>query len=114
MIFISFAEFVPAADAGLEYQARSSGIFTLASFGWLIWFGLVLLSPLLAKWLQGHLGDWTTGWIAAAGGVSTVAAAVRHFPMVRIGRVTPPNSRCPMEEGSASRWARQWRFPAPP
>lgn len=70
MIFISFAEFVPAADAGLEYQARSSGIFTLASFGWLIWFGLVLLSPLLAKWLQGHLGDWTTGWIAAAGGVS--------------------------------------------
>ncbi|WP_291689285.1 patatin-like phospholipase family protein [Bradyrhizobium sp.] len=66
VIFISFAEFAPGTDAGLEFQARSSGIFTLAYIGWLIWFGLVLLSPLAATWIGGHL----SGWLAAAGGVA--------------------------------------------
>jgi hypothetical protein len=66
VIFISSAEFIPGADAGLEYQARSSGIFTLAHVGWLIWFGLVLLSPLAADGIEGRL----RARLAAAGSVS--------------------------------------------
>jgi hypothetical protein len=66
VIFISSAEFIPGADAGLECQARSSGIFTLAHVGWLIWFGLVLLSPLAADGIEGRL----SAWLAAAGSVS--------------------------------------------
>jgi hypothetical protein len=66
VIFISSAEFIPGPDAGLEYQARSGGIFTLAHIGWLIWFGLVLLSPLAARGIEGRL----SAWLVAAGGVS--------------------------------------------
>jgi hypothetical protein len=67
VMFVAFAEFIPGADAGLEYQGRSGGIFTLAQLGWLIWFGLVLGAPLFVDWV-------THGWVApsllAAGGLS--------------------------------------------
>jgi hypothetical protein len=68
VIFISFAEFIPGVDAGLEYQARSSGIFTLASLGWLMWFGLILWSPPAAAWIHGHFGGWIAACVAAGGG----------------------------------------------
>jgi hypothetical protein len=70
VVFISFAEFIPGADAGLEYQARSSGLFTLAHLGWLIWFGLVLWAPPAEAWIQMHFSGWITASLAAAGGIS--------------------------------------------
>jgi hypothetical protein len=70
VIFISFAEFIPGADAGLEYQARSSGIFTLAWVGWLIWFGLVMWSPPVATWIHGHLGGWISPLVGTGGGLA--------------------------------------------
>jgi hypothetical protein len=70
VIYISFAEFLSEVDAGLEYQARSSGIFTLAYLGWLIWFGLVLGSPPAARWIGAHLGGWVAPSLATAGGLS--------------------------------------------
>jgi hypothetical protein len=63
VIFIAFAEFIPGADAGLEYQARSGGIFTLAQLGWLLWFGLVLWAPRV------DITGWTSA-IVATGGIS--------------------------------------------
>jgi len=84
VIFIAFAKFIPVrvsqqrsndrhritiaagADAGLEYQARSGGIFMLAQLGWLIWFGLVLGAPMVAHWIV----HFTGAWLAAAGGIS--------------------------------------------
>jgi hypothetical protein len=70
VIFISFAERAPTgADAGLEYQARSGGIFTLALLGWLIWFGIVLWAPLAVS-LVPAAEHWITALIAGVGGVS--------------------------------------------
>jgi hypothetical protein len=76
VIFISFAEFIPGADAGLEYQARSSGIFTLAHVGWLIWFGLVLGAPLAAAWADDTVHGWVTASLGAAGGLSGAFAVI--------------------------------------
>jgi hypothetical protein len=71
VIFIAFAESIPGPDAGLEYQARSGGIFTLAQLGWLIWFGLVLGAPHVAR-----LIPWTSMSLAAAGGISGAFSVV--------------------------------------
>jgi uncharacterized membrane protein len=76
VIFISFAEFAPGADAGLEYQARSSGIFTLAQLGWFIWFGPVLWTPPAEAWIRGHFNGWVTASLAAAGGLSGVFSVI--------------------------------------
>ena len=70
VVFIAFAEFIPGADAGLEYQARSGGIFMLAQLGWLIWFGLVLVAPPVVNWLELALHGWVATSLIAAGGLS--------------------------------------------
>jgi hypothetical protein len=70
VVFIAFADLVPGIDAGLEYQARSGGILTLAQLGWLIWFGLVLWAPPVENWLQQSFHGWATASLAAAGGIS--------------------------------------------
>lgn len=67
VIYISFAEFLSEVDVGLEFQARSSGIFTLAYIGWLLWFGLVLGAPAAAKWIESSA--FVTS-LAAGGGLS--------------------------------------------
>lgn len=67
VIYISFAEFLAEVDVGLEFQARSSGIFTLAYIGWLLWFGLVLGAPAAAKWIESSA--FVTS-LAAGGGFS--------------------------------------------
>jgi hypothetical protein len=76
VIYISFAEFLSEVDAGLEFQARSSGIFTLAYLGWLLWFGLVLGSPPAARWIESHLGGWVTASLATAGGLSGLFSVI--------------------------------------
>jgi hypothetical protein len=75
VIFIAFAKFVPGADAGLEYQARSGGILTLAQLSWFIWFGLVLGAPLVEQRIENHL----TTWVFAAGGISGALAVIAGF-----------------------------------
>jgi hypothetical protein len=68
VVFVAFAEFVPGADASLEYQARFGGIFILVSFVWLIWFSLVLLAPVLtSQWKWKSLSAlFATGTISGA------------------------------------------------
>jgi hypothetical protein len=94
VIFISFAKFIPGADAGLEYQARSGGILTLAQIGWLVWFALVLWTPIAEKWaapwIANHLGAWlaTVGTVSGAfavitGASSKTAAIVRDASRLR-------------------------------
>ena len=73
VIYISVAEFLSEVDVGLEFQARSSGIFTLAYIGWLLWFGLVLGAPAAAKWIAGSA--FVTS-LAAGGGVSGLLSVV--------------------------------------
>ncbi|MCP3471561.1 patatin-like phospholipase family protein [Bradyrhizobium sp. CCGUVB1N3] len=75
VIYISFAEFLSEVDAGLEFQARASGIFTLAYLGWLLWFGLVLGSPPAAKWIS-ELGSWLVPSLATGGGISGLISVV--------------------------------------
>lgn len=65
VVFIAFAEFLPGADASLEYQARSGGIFLLSQLGWLIWFGLVLLAPGFDQKVAGQITS-----LFAVGGIS--------------------------------------------
>lgn len=67
VIYISFAEFLSEVDVGLEFQARSSGIFMLAYIGWLLWFGLVLGAPAAAKWIESSV---FVPSLAAGGGIS--------------------------------------------
>jgi hypothetical protein len=76
VVFIAFAEFIPGADAGLEYQARSGGIFMLAQLGWLIWFGLVLVAPPLVNWLQLALHGGVVTSLVAVGGLSGAFSVV--------------------------------------
>jgi hypothetical protein len=71
IVFVAFVEFMPGADAGLEYQARTGGIFMLAELGWLIWFGLVLWAPTLEL--------WTRGWVASLAAVGGISGA---FPVI--------------------------------
>src|SRR5262249_41459090 len=67
VVLIAFADFVPGIDRGLEYQARTGGIFTLAQLAWFIWFGLVLWAPpVVEDWLQW----WATASLITAGGIS--------------------------------------------
>lgn len=68
--YISFAEFLSEVDVGLEFQARSSGLFTLAYLGWLVWFGLVLGAPPAARWIETQIGSATVPSLAAGGGLS--------------------------------------------
>jgi hypothetical protein len=75
VIFIAFARFTSGADAGLEYQARSGGILTLAQLGWFTWFGVVLGAPLAEQRIENHL----TAWVFAAGGVSGAFAVISGF-----------------------------------
>lgn len=70
VVYISFAEFLSEVDVGLEFQARSSGLFTLAYLGWLLWFGIVVGAPPAARWIASHLGDATVPTLAAGGGLS--------------------------------------------
>lgn len=67
VIYIAFAEFLSEVDVGLEFQARSSGIFMLAYIGWLLWFGLVLGAPAAAKWIESSV---FVPSLAAGGGIS--------------------------------------------
>jgi len=67
VIYIAFAEFLSEVDVGLEFQARSSGLFTLAYLGWLIWFGLVLGAPAAAKLIASKV---FVSSLAAGGGIS--------------------------------------------
>lgn len=65
VVFVAFAEFVPWADANLEYQARFGGIFILAQFGWLIWFSLVLVPA--PAWVSHNLQTlFATGTVSGA------------------------------------------------
>jgi hypothetical protein len=82
VIFIAFAKFIPGADAGLEYQARSGGILMLAQFGWFIWFAVVLGAPIAEQRIENHL----TAWVFAAGGVSGALALVAGFRS-RVGEI---------------------------
>ncbi|MBO0752479.1 MAG: hypothetical protein J2P53_10220, partial [Bradyrhizobiaceae bacterium] len=75
VIFVAFAKFIPGADAGLEYQARSGGILTLTQFGWFIWFGLVLGAPIAEQRIENHL----SAWVFAAGGASGALAVIAGF-----------------------------------
>ncbi|TWA99862.1 patatin-like phospholipase family protein [Bradyrhizobium stylosanthis] len=68
--YIAFAEFLSEVDVGLEFQARSSGLFTLAYLGWLLWFGIVVGAPPAARWIASHLGEATVPTLAAGGGLS--------------------------------------------
>jgi len=73
VIYISVAEFLSEVDVGLEFQARSSGLFTLAYLGWLLWFGLVLGAPAAAKWMHSSA---FVGSLAAGGGISGLLSVV--------------------------------------
>jgi hypothetical protein len=73
VIYISVAEFLSEVDVGLEFQARSSGIFTLAYLGWLLWFGLVLGAPAAAKWIASSA--FVTS-LAAGGGISGLLSII--------------------------------------
>lgn len=73
VIYISFAEFLSEVDVGLEFQARSSGIFTLAYIGWLLWFGLVLGAPAAAKLIGGSA---VVPSLAAGGGISGLFSVI--------------------------------------
>jgi hypothetical protein len=76
VIFISFAKFIPGADAGLEYQARSGGILTLAQLGWLVWFALVLWTPIASKWVEPLIYGHFAAWLTAVGGISGAFAVI--------------------------------------
>lgn len=76
VIYISFAEFLSEVDVGLEFQARSSGIFTLAYLGWLLWFGLVLGAPPAAGWIEGKLGSAAVASLATGGGISGLISVI--------------------------------------
>jgi hypothetical protein len=73
VIYISFAEFLSEVDVGLEFQARSSGIFTLAYIGWLLWFGLVLGAPAAANWIESSA---FVASLAAGGGASGLLSVI--------------------------------------
>ncbi|WP_342732784.1 hypothetical protein [Bradyrhizobium sp. B117] len=73
VIYIAFAEFLSEVDVGLEFQARSSGIFTLAYIGWLLWFGLVLGAPAAAKWIESSA---FVPSLAAGGGISGLLSVI--------------------------------------
>jgi len=75
VIYIAFAEFFSEVDVGLEFQARSSGILTLAYVGWLLWFGLVLGAPPAAQWIEGHLGSAAVP-LATGGGISGLLSVI--------------------------------------
>jgi hypothetical protein len=74
VIFVASAEFMPGADAGLEYQARSGGLFALVQLGWLLWFGLVLWAPTVVQQIAG----WNAA-IAAVGGLSGAFSVIVGF-----------------------------------
>ncbi|WBL80690.1 patatin-like phospholipase family protein [Bradyrhizobium xenonodulans] len=76
VIYISFAESLSEVDVGLEFQARSSGLFTLAYIGWLLWFGLVLGAPPAATWIEGMLGIATVPSLATGGGISGLVSVI--------------------------------------
>ncbi|MBW7972643.1 hypothetical protein [Bradyrhizobium sp. BR 10289] len=76
VVYISFAEFLSEVDVGLEFQARSSGLFTLAYIGWLLWFGLVLGAPPAAAWIKSQLGTASAASLAAGGGLSGLLSVV--------------------------------------
>ncbi|MCP3369991.1 hypothetical protein [Bradyrhizobium cajani] len=76
VIYISFAEFLSEVDVGLEFQARSSGLFTLAYLGWLLWFGLVVGAPPAASWIESQLGSATVPSLAAGGGLSGLLSII--------------------------------------
>ncbi|WP_244547653.1 patatin-like phospholipase family protein [Bradyrhizobium sp. OK095] len=76
VIYISVAEFLSEVDVGLEFQARSSGLFTLAYLGWLLWFGLVLGAPPAAIWIESHLGSAAVPSLATGGGVSGLLSII--------------------------------------
>lgn len=73
VIYISFAEFLSEVDVGLEFQARSSGIFTLAYLGWLLWFGLVLGAPAAARLIENSV---FVPSLAAGGGISGLLSVI--------------------------------------
>ncbi len=73
VIYISVAEFLSEVDVGLEFQARSSGLFTLAYIGWMLWFGLVLGAPATAKWIESNFFVPT---LIAGGGASGLLSVV--------------------------------------
>jgi hypothetical protein len=75
VFFITFAEFIPGADAGLEYQARSGGIFTLAQIGWLIWFSLVYS----ASWVGPEVSGKVATSLAATGGITGAISVIIGF-----------------------------------
>jgi len=76
VIYIAFAEFLSEVDVGLEFQARSSGILTLAYLGWLIWFGLVLGAPPAARWIESQLGSAAVPSLATGGGISGLLSII--------------------------------------
>ncbi len=76
VIYIAFAELLSEVDVGLEFQARSSGIFTLAYIGWLLWFGLVLGAPPAAKWIETQLSSSFLLSLATGGGLSGLISVV--------------------------------------
>jgi hypothetical protein len=76
VIYISFAEFLSEVDVGLEFQARSSGLFTLAYIGWLLWFGLVLGAPPAVEWIKTQLGSATIPSLATGGGISGLLSVI--------------------------------------
>jgi hypothetical protein len=76
VIYISFAEFLSEVDVGLEFQARSSGLLTLAYLGWLLWFGLVLGSPSAGGWIESHLGAPAVPTLATGGGISGLLSII--------------------------------------
>ncbi|MCW1992938.1 hypothetical protein ABIE85_008816 [Bradyrhizobium diazoefficiens] len=76
VIYISFAEFLSEVDVGLEFQARSSGLFTLAYLGWLLWFGLVLGTPPAARWIESQLGSAFVPSLATGGGISGLLSVI--------------------------------------
>ncbi len=66
VIYIVPAERIPGADANLEYQSRSGGIFALVQLAWIAWFGLVLFGSYLA----GKFSKEIATSLAATGGLS--------------------------------------------
>jgi hypothetical protein len=84
VIFVSFAKFIPGADAGLEFQARSGGILTLAQLGWFVWFGLVLGTPIAEQRIENHLAAWVFTAGSASGALAVFAGF--HSKIVEIAR----------------------------
>jgi hypothetical protein len=72
VIFVSVSKFIRQIDETLEYQARLGGILTLFLLGWLIWFGLVLWTPIYL-----HTAPWLLpAALTAAGGLSGAFALI--------------------------------------